>query len=382
MKRVAVLGSTGSIGQNTLKVIRALGNGYSVAAIAANTGVETLRAQADETGAPLAALLDPSAARAYEKSPGRRRPKIFAGFDGLAAMLEEARPDIVVVALVGAAALKPALAAARLGCRLALANKECLVMAGHLLAAACAKSGAEIVPVDSEHSAVFQILKGHGDGPVRRIILTASGGPFWRADAAAIARATVAEALAHPNWRMGKKITVDSATFMNKALEVVEARWIFSLPPERIAILVHPQSIVHALVEFEDGSTFAHMGRPDMRVPIQYALTHPSRLRGDVEPIDLAKVGTLSFEEPDPVRFPAVRFGHRVAREGGTSGAVLNGANEAAVALFLEGKIPLPEIAARVERALDRRPRGEGATLEEILEADRFGRESAGGPAR
>jgi 1-deoxy-D-xylulose-5-phosphate reductoisomerase len=285
--------------------------------------------------------------------------------------------DVVVAAMVGAAGLGPALAAVTAGKRLALANKEALVMAGHLVTAAAREHGAEIVPVDSEHSAIFQALRAGRREELDHVTLTASGGPFYRRSAAELTGITPAEALAHPTWQMGPKVTIDSATLMNKALEVIEARWLFDLRPEQIRVLVHPQSIVHSMVTFADGSTLAQMSTPDMQMPIQYALTHPGRRPGLTAALDLAAVGSLTFAEPDLMRFPALRLGFEVARAGGTSGAVLNAANEVAVEAFLGGRLAFTDIVKVSERVLSTHTPTPGPDLETILRADAWAREEA-----
>jgi 1-deoxy-D-xylulose-5-phosphate reductoisomerase len=359
-----------------LEVIRALGPEYRVVALAAGSNVERLAEQARETGARALGVADESAARALaEALPKPVGPEIFTGPEGLAAIASRPDVDIVLSAVAGGAGLPAALAAARSGKRLALANKESLVMAGGLIMAEAERSGAEVVPVDSEHSAVFQALACGRREEVRRVILTASGGPLYRRPREDQDRVTPEEALAHPTWRMGRKITVDSATLMNKALEVIEAHHLFGLAADEIAVLVHPESVVHAMVEYADGSVMAQLGPPDMRLPIQYALTWPERREAGWKRLDLAALRALHFEEPDGRKFPALELGFEVVRRGGTSGAALSGADETAVEAFLAGRIRLSDIAATVKRVLGAHPWTAEPTLDEILETDRWARE-------
>ena len=376
MPAVAVLGSTGSIGVNTLKVIGRLGAGYRVSALAAGSNWRALAAQAREFRPELVAIYDETAAEALKSElPGGI--EIAVGEEGLVRAASIASADIVVLAVTGAAGLPAAIAAVQSGKRLALANKESMVMAGAMLNRLAGRHGAEIIPVDSEHSAVFQAMHSGTDSQVRRIIITASGGPFLDTPAAELAQVTPGQALNHPTWSMGPKITIDSATLMNKALEVIEARWLFNVDAAGIEVLVHPQSIVHSLVEFCDTSVLAQMGLPDMQLPIQYALTYPRRLPMPLEPLDLGAIGSLTFRKPDTDRFPGLKLGFRAAREGGTSGAVLNAANEVAVEAFLDGRIGFCRIPEVVERAMDCVPVGAEPTIDEILAADASAREIA-----
>ncbi len=356
---VVLVGATGSIGRSTLEVLRALGP------------------EARLVGAFAGRDADAIGAIAREFSP-RYAAAIGGGPLGL---LEEAIADrgttVVVSAASGSAGLPASLAAVRHGKRLALANKESMVMAGPLLLREAARTGATILPIDSEHSAIFQALRAGRREEVRKIVLTASGGPFrtWPAERIALARPE--DALRHPTWSMGKKITIDSATLMNKALELVEAHFLFGLPPERIEVLVHPQSIVHGMVEFVDGSVVAQMGRPDMRLPIRYALCYPERRGPAFEPLDVKDLASLTFEPPDRARFPALSLGEDAVRMGGTAGAVLNGANEVAVGRFLAGEIAFPAIAETVGAVLRRTPIRPDPDLDDIHEADRAAREDA-----
>lgn len=375
MARVLLVGATGSIGASTLDVVRALAPEMSLLGVFAGSDATALAAVAREFGCRYAGLAGPSGYPALRDAlPGVRTG---AGVEFLREAIGDPDCDIVVSAATGAAGLPASLEAVRRGKRLALANKESMVMAGPLLLRAAAASGARILPVDSEHSALFQALSAGGRAEVRRLILTASGGPFRGWTRAAMEGARPEDALRHPTWAMGPKITVDSATLMNKALELVEARWLFDTPAEKLAVVVHPQSIVHSMVEFVDGSIVSQMGRPDMRVPIQYALTWPRRRGPSFVEFRVEDFARLTFEPPDRDRFPALELGERAARLGGTAGAVLNAANEVAVARFLAGAIPFPAIAETVAAVLDGIPHREEPTLEEIEAADRAAREEA-----
>ena len=374
-RTLSVLGSSGSIGRQTLKVAERCG--YEVAAITVNRSVELAEAQARKFRPRLAAAADEGAAAELRLRLADTGVKVLSGQEGLleAASLPEA--DTVVTAMVGVAGLKPTLAAIGAGKRVALANKETLVCAGELVMARAGETGAEIVPVDSEHSAIFQCLQGCRDrGEVRRLIITASGGPFYGMDREALAHVTKEAALRHPNWTMGAKITVDSATLMNKGLEFIEAMRLYSMPPERIQIVVHRESVIHSLVEFEDGAILAQLGSADMCLPIQYALTWPERTAGPAKPLDLLSCPPLTFQKPDPETFRCLALALECARRGGTSTAVLNGANEAAVALFLEDRIGFLDIPHLVERALERVSVVDAPALEDIFEADRAAREA------
>lgn len=360
---VAVLGSTGSIGTTALRVIARQPGRFHVAALTAFANAELLGVQAAATQAPYVALVSPN---------GTKPPAAWR--TGAASLVEAAtRDDVAIVlnAVVGAAGLDATLAALEAGKRVALANKETLVVAGELAAAACARSGGEIVPVDSEHSAILQCLGSRDRKDVRRLIITASGGPFrtWTSDA--IGAATLADALRHPTWSMGRKITVDSATLANKALEVIEAHFLFGVPYENIEVVVHPQSVVHSMVEFVDGSVLAQMGVPSMELPVLYALTHPERLRDDGVPrFDPVAHSPLTFEPVRLADFPALRLGLEAARNGGAAPAVFNAANEQAVALFLEGKMQFGEIAAGIDAALAKLGSMSGHDKASLLAAD------------
>ena len=376
MKRtLSILGSTGSIGRQTLKVAETCG--YKVAALTVNRSVELAETQAREFRPKLVAAVDESAAADLRVRLADTDIKVLSGQAGLleAASLPEA--DTVVTAIVGVAGLRPTLAAIDCGKRIALANKETLVCAGELVMARAKEKGAEIVPVDSEHSAIFQCLQGCKDrGEVRRLIITASGGPFYGKSCKELSLVTKEQALRHPNWTMGAKITIDSATLMNKGLEFIEAMRLYAMPPERIQVVVHRESIVHSLVEFEDGAVLAQLGSADMCLPIQYALTWPERTPGPAKPLDLLSCPPLTFQRPDPDTFRCLGLALECAEKGGTSTAVLNGANEAAVGLFLEDKISFLDIPRLVEGALDRVPVVGVPGLDDIFEADRAAREA------
>ena len=372
-KTIALLGSTGSIGRQTLEVARELG--LTVAALTAHTNIDLLEQQARQFRPRLAAVYDPDAACVLRERLSDTGIQVLAGEEGLltAATAEEA--DTLVTAVMGSVGLAPTLAAIRQGKRIALANKETLVCAGELVMAAAAEYDAEIIPVDSEHSAVFQCLQGCRDrGEIRRILLTCSGGPFYGKTHDELEHMTAADALHHPNWRMGAKITVDSATLMNKGLEVIEAMRLYALPVEQVQPVIHRQSIVHSLVEFRDGAVLAQLGTPDMKLPIRYAMTYPYRAASPDAPLDLLQCGSLTFAAPDEDAFPCLHLARQCGKTGGTSCAILNGANEAAVALFLRGEISFNDIHRCVERALSRVAVKYQPSLADILEADRAAR--------
>jgi 1-deoxy-D-xylulose-5-phosphate reductoisomerase len=372
-KRIAILGSTGSIGTQTLDVVDSFPGRLEVAALTARGDVDTLRSQVERYRPALAALSDPPAGASLDTRAGRIRT-------GPAALVEAAtlpEVDLVIVAVVGTAGLAPALAALEAGKDVALATKEALVVGGHLMTAAARQSGATILPIDSEHSAIWQCLRGNDPDEVERLLLTASGGPFVDRSREEMAQATIANALDHPTWNMGGKITIDSATLMNKGLEVIEARWLFDIAPSRIDVVVHRQSIVHSLVYFRDSSVMAQMGVPDMRLPIQYSLFYPERPANRLERLDLVRCQNLTFEAPDRERFPALRLAFAAAETGGSLPGVLSAANEAAVGLFLEGRIPFTGIAERVERVMERHAVAPQPGLGELLELDAWARARA-----
>ena len=382
-KRILLLGATGSIGDSTVRVVEDLGSELEICALASNTNWRKLLTLLERFHPESVALSDTQAADELERaikerrSTLRRPPRVYKGPGGLVDMVRNTDGDIVLGAISGAAGLPANIAALETGKDLALANKEALVMSGAILMQLASEKKRMILPVDSEHSAIFQSLLSGRPGEVDSIILTASGGPFRSTPAEKLRTVTKAEALNHPTWDMGAKITIDSATLMNKALEIIEARWLFGLEPDKIRVLVHPQSIVHSIVEFQDGSMICQLGPPDMRIPIQYALTYPRRRPLPLDRLQLAEVATLTFHEPDPVRFPALRLAYQVLRQGGTAPAVLNAANEVAVAAFLQEKIPFLEILACVERTLSAHTVTPDPDLEEIFAADRWARDEA-----
>lgn len=374
MKKLAILGSTGSIGRQALEVAAALPAEIQVTALAAGSNVELLADQAKKFRPRVVAVADPAKREELEKRLAGEKIEVLAGREGLMAVAEWDESSIVLVAIVGFAGLEPTLGAIRRGKNIALANKETLVTAGHLVMAEAEQRGVQILPVDSEHSAIFQCLHAGRREEVQRLLLTASGGPFNTLNKGELRRVTAKEALQHPNWSMGAKITVDSATLMNKGLEVMEARWLFGIELEQIEVVVHPESLVHSLVEFIDGSVIAQLGRPDMRLPIQYALTYPRRLAAPWPRLDL--VGRkLTFLPPDTERFPALRLAREAALTGGTAPTVLNSANEVAVAAFLAGRLSFPGIAELVERVLDAHEVQPDPDLEQVLAADAWARE-------
>jgi 1-deoxy-D-xylulose-5-phosphate reductoisomerase len=376
LKQVAVLGSTGSIGRQTLEVISAHPRRFRIIGLAAGKNLDLLTRQISQFKPRFVHFQDKKSPLANDKGK----------FLSLEEMASHPEVDIVVVATSGRWGLQPTLAAVRAGKRLALANKESLVMAGELITAEAKRNGAKILPVDSEHSAIWQCLEGEREKPVR-IILTASGGPFYNYSPAQLKKVTVEQALKHPSWRMGRKVTIDSATLMNKGLEVIEAHWLFDIPFDSINVLIHPQSIVHSMVEFGDGSVKAQLGCPDMRLPIQYALSYPERLPNPKLPkLDWESIKELTFAPPDPDRFPCLRLAIEAGRKGGTYPAVLCGADEVAVELFLSQRIKFADIARLVEPVLEGHKATSHPTLEEILVADNWGREEvmrlAGGDKR
>jgi len=380
VKRLAVLGSTGSVGEQTLSVVEAFPERYRVVSLAAGRNVEKLAEQVRRFRPARVSLADAQGAAALRERLGGLAVEVGWGPEGLEAVAVEPS-DLVVAGLVGAVGLRPTLAAIQAGRDVALANKEVLVMAGALVLREVQRRGVTLLPVDSEHSAIFQALAGQRRQDVSRLVLTASGGPFRTWPAERLARATIAQALAHPNWEMGPKITVDSATLMNKGLERIEARWLFDMPPDRIDVVVHPQSIVHSLVEFVDGSVLAQLGLPDMRVPIAVALAHPERLELGLPRLDLAAVGRLDFEAPDPKRFPCLDLAQVALGADETAPAVLNAANEVSVAAFLEGRLPFQGIGATNAAVLDshlgRAAAGTLRDLRDVMQADAWARERA-----
>ena len=372
-KRISILGSTGSIGRQSLDVIAACG--MEAAALTANSNAARMEEQVRQFKPELAVMMDERAAADLRIRLADTPVRVASGMEGLLEAAELPSADTVLTAVVGMIGLRPTMAAIREGKRIALANKETLVCAGQLVMEEARDFGAEILPVDSEHSALFQSLQGCRDrGEVRRLILTCSGGPFFGKTRTELQGTTRKDALQHPNWSMGAKITIDSATLMNKGLEFIEAMHLYQMPPEKISIVIHRESIIHSLVEYCDNAMIAQLGTPDMRLPIQYALTWPERIPGPASPLDLWNCGPLTFGTPDLDTFRCLPLALEAARTGGTAGAILNGANEAAVARFLEGKIGFLDIAEQVARAMDQVPVVQRPTLEDILEADRAAR--------
>ena len=376
VKCVSILGSTGSIGRQSLDVIEKLKT-VQVAALTAGTNIELMAQQCRQFRPQLAVMATEKAAKELKEALAEEAPRIAWGEAGLIEAATVPEADCVITAVVGMVGLKPTLAAIRAKKRIGLANKETLVCAGELVMAEAEKYGAEIVPVDSEHSAIFQCLMGCGDRrEVKKILLTCSGGPFFDMDAAQLKYVTKADALRHPNWKMGPKITVDCATLMNKGLEVIEAMRLYRVPLEQVEVLVHRQSIVHSLVEFTDGAVMAQLGTPDMRLPIQLALTYPQRMESPVPKLDLTQCAALTFCHPDLEKFPCLALAMQCAKRGGTACPAMNGANEEAVALFLADKIGFYDIYRLVSQAVEQVPFVQNPTLEEILEADRLARQA------
>lgn len=372
---ISLLGSTGSIGRQSLEVIQACG--MKVGALTANSNVARMEEQARQFQPELAVMMDEQAAADLKVRLADTPVRVAGGLEGLLEAAELPQADTVITAVVGMVGLRPTMAAIREGKRIALANKETLVCAGQLVTEEARDYGAKILPVDSEHSALFQSLQGCKDrGEVKRLILTCSGGPFFGKTRKELEGMTREDALQHPNWSMGAKITVDSATLMNKGLEFIEAMHLYQMPPEKISIVVHRESIIHSLVEYCDNAMIAQMGTPDMRLPIQYALTWPERVVGPATPLDLCSCGPLTFAQPDTETFQCLALALEAAKTGGTAGAILNGANEAAVALFLEGKIGFLDIADRVRRAMEQVKVIADPSMTQVLEADAAAREA------
>ena len=368
-RKIAILGATGSIGRSTLDLVERHPERFEVVAVTAATNTEALAEIARRTKARLAVIADETRLLRLRELLAGTECRAEAGRSALIAASEEA--ELVIAAIVGCAGLQPVMAAVEAGKTVALANKEALVTAGELMTRAAQASGATLLPVDSEHNAIFQCLAGNRIDQVARIILTASGGPFRTASAETIAAATPAQAVAHPNWSMGAKISVDSATLMNKGLELIEASYLFGLPSDRLDVLIHPQSIVHSLVEFIDGSVLAQLGAPDMRVPIAYALAWPQRIETPAHRLDLAAISRLDFENPDLCRFPALNLARQALEAGGAAPIVLNAANEVAVAAFLAERLRFADIAPCVERALQQSDEPAPASIEHVMEVDR-----------
>lgn len=374
-KGISILGSTGSIGTNTLQVVRSHPERFRVVSMAAGRNIALLKEQIEEFRPVFVSVESEDAAAALRNSlsvpvaveAGLAAAMRAAAFEGV---------DMTVAAISGASGLLPTIAAVRAGKDIALANKESLVLAGRLVMEEAAKRGVNILPVDSEHSAVFQSLLGHRKEDIKRIILTASGGPFLKTPLPELERMGPEEALKHPKWKMGRKVTIDSSTLVNKGFEVIEARWLFGLPPEKISVVIHPQSIVHSMVEYIDGSVMSQMSAPDMRSPISYALAYPERIASGTEPLDFSRL-SLEFSAPEPERFPCLGLAYEALRTGGTAPAALNAADEVAVGLFLEGRIPFTGISRIIREVLGAHRSKEPESIEDVLEADREARELA-----
>ena len=379
VKNLTILGSTGSIGQSTLAVVERFPDRFRVVGLAAGRNSGLLERQIRQFRPAVACLLGEKAAEGLRKACKDIPVRIFSGVEGMIEVAAVAEADMTVSAIVGTAGLVPTMAAIQAGKDIALANKEVLVAAGEIVMAECRTRGVKVFPVDSEHSAIFQCLHAGSDNEVRRLFLTASGGPFRNHAKKDLEAVTTAQALKHPNWSMGKKITIDSATLMNKGLEVIEARWLFGIPPERISVLVHSQSIVHSMVEYNDGAVIAQLGAPDMKGPIAYALAYPERLDGVSPALDLAAVGSLTFDEPDRERFPCLAYSYDALRAGGSMPAVLSAANEVAVKYFLQEKIGFTDIARVIRSTMDACTASPVKTVEDALKADLWARREAEG---
>jgi len=371
-KKLVILGVTGSIGKNVLSVLKNL-NGYRLTGVSVNKNIEDLTKILGEISIDGVCIVDKNAKEEFEKKIGTENGiRIYTGNDGLIELIEDLKPDIVLNALVGTIGLFPTIKAIECGADIALANKEAMVVGGEIITKLAREKNVKILPVDSEHNAIWQCIIGEEKKNIKRVILTASGGPFLDTDIEKFDDITVGEALDHPNWSMGKKITIDSATMMNKGLEVIEAKWLFDLSPNQIEILIHPQSIIHSMVEFIDGSIKAQMGVPDMRMPIQYALTYPNRVPSAVEYLNLAKMKKLSFRKVDTERYPCVRFAYNVLKVGGTAPAVLNKSNEIAVKRFLNNQLKFTDIPKIIEGAINKHTVIENPSLEDLLKAEKW----------
>jgi len=377
LKNISLLGSTGSIGQSTLSVVEKFPDRFRVVALAAGNNVDLLERQVRQFRPAVVSVINPSSAEKLKLRCTDLNVRIFSGIEGMIQVAAAEEAHITVSAIVGTAGLVPTMAAISAGKDIALANKEVLVTAGELVMTRCRSLGVKIFPVDSEHSAIFQCLHAGADRDIRRLILTASGGPFRSHAEKDLARVTPAQALKHPNWSMGRKITIDSATLMNKGLEVIEARWLFDITPGKIKVLVHPQSIIHSMVEYQDGAIIAQLGTPDMKGPIAYALSYPERLEGVSPALDLASVGKLTFEEPDTDRFPCLAYAYKSIEAGGSMPAVLSAANEVAVKYFLDEKIGYAGIARTIKTTMDAHTPYPIGTVEDALKADLWARQEA-----
>lgn len=377
MKNIILLGSTGSIGASTLDIVAKFPEQFSILGLAAGTNDEKLEEQVRVFHPKLVALSDPKAAKRLRARVADLSVEILEGPRGVEELAAHPESDLVISAIVGAAGLIPTLEAIRAGRRVALANKEPMVMVGELMQEEARKQHIPIFPIDSEHSAIFQCMEGHRKQDIQRIILTASGGPFWDHSLEDMQQATLQQALKHPNWKMGDKITIDSATLMNKGLEVIEARWLFTFPATQLDVLIHRESIIHSLVEYKDGSVIAQLGCPDMRTPISYAMNYPERVPLDLPPLQLGKMGKLTFSDPDGERFPCLNLAYSALREGGTMPATLNAANEVAVDAFMNEGIGFLEIPKVIQQTMEACPSQTLSTIDDALEVDRFAREKA-----
>jgi 1-deoxy-D-xylulose-5-phosphate reductoisomerase len=374
MKKVLILGSTGSIGVNTLNVLKNFRNDFEIAALTANTRIDLLEPQINEFNPAAVVVKDEKRGRELkEKINGKC--EVLIGESGLVDAAANLDYDIFVGAMVGFCGMAPTLEAAKRGKRITLANKETLVVAGELVTNLCKKNNAKLIPIDSEHSAIYQCLEGENKSSVEKLILTASGGPFLNNDKDSLKNVSVKEALNHPNWKMGNKVTIDSASMMNKGLEVIEAYWLFDIPQEKIDVIIHPQSIVHSMVQYKDGSIKAQLGMPDMKLPIQYALTYPNRMANDYERIELTKIGNLTFIEPDFEKFECLKLAYEALQTGGTAPCILNAANEIAVDKFLKGIIKFTRIPYLINKALEKIENHKSPDLETIYECDKQTRE-------
>lgn len=377
MKQIVILGSTGSIGINTLDIVKRFPGEFSILGLVAGTNAEKLEEQIRTFQPSIVAMSDPKAAQRLRDKTSDLSIDILEGPKGIEEIACHPDSHLVISAIVGAAGLVPTLSAIRAGRRVALANKEPMVMAGQLMQEEARLQGHPIFPIDSEHSAIFQSIEGHRREDIRRIILTASGGPFWEASLTEMKQATREQALQHPNWKMGAKITIDSATLINKGLEVIEAKWLFEVPPAQLDVVIHRESIIHSLVEYIDGSVIAQLGLPDMRTPISYAMNYPTRVPLEPPPFELGKIGSLTFFEPDHERFPSLNLAFRALEEGGTMPATLNAANEIAVEAFLHNGIEFLEIPQVIEQTMAACPVTSITALEDVLEADQLARHKA-----
>ena len=377
VKRISILGSTGSIGTSTLEVVSLFPDRFKVVGLTAGENIDKIESQIRRFKPFIVSLASEEAAKKLRDRCEDINVEVLSGMEGLIRISTIPEADIIVSAIAGSAGLIPTFAAVKAGKTIALANKETMVMAGEIITREAKEKGVELLPVDSEHSAIFQVMRGERWEEVHKIILTASGGPFLKTSSEEKRKATVKDALKHPNWNMGTKITIDSATLMNKGLEVIEARWLFDVSINQIEVLIHPQSIIHSMVEFRDGSVIAQMGVPDMRIPIAYALSKTERLDLIMPRLDLAKIGMLTFEKPDLKRFPCLSYAYDVVREGGTMPVVLNSSNEVAVRAFLQKRIGFLDIEILVRETIERHKVSHAKTIEDVLMVDKWAREEA-----